>query len=282
MEGRRYSDLMGEWPAHLRLKLDTAEPVELGDFVGAFTSLANEFERYVEEAYPGVRADPRMYVREVRSGCIEADMITGLVIAGGVVLQNMDQILILEDFVKRWGKRLTALITGRVPSGQLNTPEELKDFYNAVRSISSDPVASHNLEAAIFEDGRRDIRAGFKFTTPDARAAEQTIEDQQKLIGKKSTTAHARVLMRYTRTDVHDAGLNKRSGERVVIESVSPLDRPVMYSSEIAEREIREQIREADENVYKRGFVVDVVAQEARGKLAAYAVTDFHSVIDLD
>ena len=39
-----YSKLMNDQPAHLTLKLDTSEPVEIGDFVGAFTSLANEFE----------------------------------------------------------------------------------------------------------------------------------------------------------------------------------------------------------------------------------------------
>jgi len=94
-----YSQLMSKPAAHLTLKLDTAEPVELNDFVGAFTSLANEFERFVGEQYPEARADPRIYVREVRSGCIDADIITGLVIIGAHTIEHLDQILILEDFV---------------------------------------------------------------------------------------------------------------------------------------------------------------------------------------
>ena len=60
MNAIAYSALMGEQPAHLTLKLDTDEPIELADFVGAFTSIANEFERYVSEQYPGTKADPRM------------------------------------------------------------------------------------------------------------------------------------------------------------------------------------------------------------------------------
>ena len=92
MSANRYSQLMGEQSAHLTLKLDTAEPIELGDFVGAFTSLANEFERFVAQEYPGAKADPRVYVREVRSGCIEADMITGLAIVTAAAIQHMDQI----------------------------------------------------------------------------------------------------------------------------------------------------------------------------------------------
>jgi hypothetical protein len=63
---------------------------------------------------------------------------------------------------------------------------------------------------------------------------------------------------------------------------ISEKGMPVMYASEIAEQEIREQIRDADENVYKRGFVVDVSAQKSGERIIAYAVTDFHSVIELD
>jgi len=71
MELVSYSALMGEQSAFLTLKIDTEQPVELRDFVGAFTSLGNEFERYVRDAYPGTAADPKMFVREVRYGCIE-------------------------------------------------------------------------------------------------------------------------------------------------------------------------------------------------------------------
>ncbi len=45
MELVSYSALMGEQSAFLTLKIDTEQPVELRDFVGAFTSLGNEFER---------------------------------------------------------------------------------------------------------------------------------------------------------------------------------------------------------------------------------------------
>jgi len=277
-----YSALMGEQPAHLTLKLDTAEPIELGDFVGAFTSIANEFERYVAEAYPGAQAAPTVYVKEVRSGCIEADIITGLAVTAATTLQHLDQILVLEDFVKRWGSRLTALITNRVSAGELESTAQLNDFLRATQSIASDPVASHRIEAAVFEDKQRKVRAAFKFTAVEARSAQQNIEDRKRLLAAPTSTPHQRVLMRYTRTDVHDAALNKKSAERVVIPDISEKDMPVMYASDLAEQEIRAQIREADENAYKRGFVVDVAVQTVGEKMVAYAVTALHSVIDLD
>lgn len=273
---------MGEQPAHLRLKLDTAEPVELIDFVGAFTSIANEFERYVNATYPGAKSDPRIYIREVRSGCIEADMVTGLMLAAAATTNHMDQILILEDFVNRWGRRLLSLIKNDVPDGEISTRRELNDFYDATQAISADPVATHRLEAAYYEDNRRGVRASFQFSAVDARSAQQTIEDRRKLLSAPSPILKQRVLMVYTRTDVHDATLNKRSGERVIVREFSEKDRPVMYASEMAEQEIRTFIRESEDNAYKRGFVVDVAAQMSGEDIIAYAVTAFHQVIDLD
>ena len=282
MSAASYSELMAAQPAHLTLKLDTAEPVELEDFVGAFTSLANEFQRYVADKFPGAKSDPRIYIKEVRSGCIEADMITGLAAGVSLAMTSMDQILILEDFVKRWGRRLTHLIRNDTPDAELTTPSELADFLRATESIASDPVASHRLEAAVFEDQERKVRAVFEFSAVEARTAQQHIEDRKLLLAAKTSIAHSRVLMRFTRLDVHDATLNKKSGERVLIAAISPNEHAVMYASEIAEREIREHIREADENAFKRGFVVDVVAQMHGEKIVAYSITAVHSIIDLD
>lgn len=275
----RYSDLVGDQSAFLTLKIDSEEPVELRDFVGAFTSLGNEFERYVRETYPDAKTDPRMYVREVRYGCIEADMITGFAVAA---INHMDQILILEDFVRRWGGRFALLLSGKLPADQINTSAELKDWADAARSIASDPVASHRLVATRFKDGKRDITASFVFTTPEARTALDQIETRKALLEKPQTNTRHRALMRFTRTDVHDATINKRSGERVVIEEITAQDRPVMYASEMVEQEIRAVIREADENVYKRGFVVDIVVQMAGDRVIAYAVSALHNVIEID
>lgn len=267
----------------MTLKIDTSEPVELGDFVGAFTSIANEFERYVAQAFPGAKADPHIYIREVRSGCIEADMVTGLaMVAAQGVVANMDQIIILEDFVRRWGSRMTALITNSANEDELKSAGELNDFLKAAQSISSDPLASHRLEAATFEDEKRGVRASFSFSASEARAAEMNIDDRKKLIATPSVISKRRVLMRYTRTDVHDAILNKRSGERGVITEFSSEERPIMYASDAAEHEIRDLIREADDNAYKRGFIVDVSAQMNDDKIIAYAVSNFHGTIDLD
>ncbi|WJR66947.1 hypothetical protein QTA58_22610 [Neorhizobium sp. CSC1952] len=272
-----YSQLMGEQKAILTLKLDTEEPVELRDFVGAFTSLANEFERFIDAEFPDAHSDPKMFVREVRRGSIEADILTGLTIA----VAHLDQVMVLEDFIRRWGERFKALVSGNYAPGQLETTSELKDWADTVRSIAADPIASHRLQVAKFEDGNREIKASFSFTTPEARTALQNIEDRRQALTKPDHNAHERALMVFTRSDINDADVGKSSGERVRIEEISEKSLPLMYGSEIAEARIKHEIREADENVYKKGFVVDVVVKLRNGKPVAYSVTNVHEVLDL-
>ena len=56
-----YNRAMSEAPAILRLRIQTQEPVEIDAFVGAFTSLAEEYRREIRENHPD--ADPRNVLR---------------------------------------------------------------------------------------------------------------------------------------------------------------------------------------------------------------------------
>jgi hypothetical protein len=59
----------------LSLRLDTEEPMELGAFVGAFTSLANEFERYIKSYSDLSTEEAELFVREVRPGSVIVDLL---------------------------------------------------------------------------------------------------------------------------------------------------------------------------------------------------------------
>lgn len=274
-----YLGLMRESPVHLTYTLDTTAPVELSEFVAQFVSIGNEFERFVKEQHKDLAADATFFVKEVRKGSTIVDMIPGMAVAAPFIA-NADQILIVEDFVRRWGRRITALVENR-SQGAPETKSELRDFAKAMLAIARDPNASSTLEAATFEDGVRKVRAEFTFTTQQARAAEKVIEHRQNELDKPLQDPHTRVLMVFTRSDVHAAAIGKPSGEKVLIEEISEKPLSLTYGSDLAERRLKHEIREADENVYKKGFIVDVQTKLSRGKAVAYAVTQVHDVIDI-
>ena len=270
---------MADAEAILTLRIDAENPIELDSFVGAFTSLATEYRREMRAQFPDVDADARIFVKEIREGSYIADLIPQ-VAAVAPFIAGMDHALIVERFVGVWGRRITALATGAL--GEWSpTKSELGTFSNAVQAVANDPSGKSTLQSATFEDEKRKVRSTFTFSTDEAKSAQDTIDGLYREAAASGGADHERVLMVFTRTDVGDAALGKRSGEQVVIREVSARPRPIMYASPLAERQIKYEIREPDENVYKKGFVVDVKVVLVRERPSVYAITNLHSVIDL-
>jgi hypothetical protein len=274
-----YGHFMSDAKAILRLRISTEEPVEIDAFVGAFTSLAEEYRREIRENYPDADGDARIFVKEVRKKCIEADLIP-YVVAAAPFIAHMDQVVIVEQFVRSWGSRISALVSGNL-SGWSPKKSELKSLVDATEAIARDPNASSTLEAVTFEDGKNEIRAAFQFKTDDAKSAQVTIDGVYRELEAPTGADHERVLMIFTRSDTGKATVGKRSGERVLIEEVHNRALALMYASELAEERIKHEIREAEDNIYKKGFVVDVNVRMVGGKPSVFAVTNVHDIIDL-
>ncbi len=267
---------MGEQQAHFVLTLETKEPIELGDFVKAFTSLSEEYTRYIRAEAPDQKDDATIYVAQVRAGSIIAELIPAL----APFIGEAHKAVIVAEFVKKFADRLASLL-GYAQSSLLATKSELRSFHDAVQAIANDPDGKATLEAAVYRDEKRHVLAAFKFDTKYARAARTKIEERLASLEKPNHADHERVLMVFTRSDVNNAGLGKKSGERVKIEELSHKPLALMYGSQMAEDRIKHEIREADDNVFKKGFVVDVNVRLRDGVPVAYSVTHVHSVIDI-
>jgi len=274
-----YTQAMTEAPAILRLRIQTEEPVEIDAFVGAFTSLAEEYRREIRDNHPDVDPEARIFVKEVRKKCIEADLIP-YIAAVAPFIAHMDQVVIVEQFVRTWGKRISALVSGDM-GAWVPKKSELKVMADATEAIARDPNANSTLEAVTFEDDKKQIRASFQFSTREAKAAQVTIDGVYKELETPTGADHERVLMVFTRSDVGNATIGKRSGERVLIDEVHSRALALMYASELAEERIKHEIREAEDNIYKKGFVVDVNVRMVGGRPSVFAVTNLHDIIDL-
>ncbi len=88
-------------------------------------------------------------------------------------------------------------------------------------------------------------------------------------------------MMVFTQTNVKTPRLEKRTGERVVIDEISPADKALVYASELAEQQIKHEITESDDTVFKKGFIVDVAIMKNGDRVIAYKVINLHQVIDL-
>jgi len=266
--------------AHIILTIETRRAIELGDFVGVFTGVASQYDRFIRENHPDLSPDARIYVQEIRKGSIVADLVTSIAATAPLVLHAMDQVLVVDQFVERFRARLSKYFQ---PGGkdESASKSDLRDFMDSVQAIANDPDAHAAVESAVFEDGKKQVRAALTFDTQQARQARQQIEEHSRLLERTSGADRERVLMIFTQSNIKSPEVGKRTGERVVIDSISARELPLIYASNLAEQRIKHEITEADENVFKRGFVVDANVELREGKPVAYRVTQVHQVIDL-
>ena len=231
----------------------------------------------MRQEHPDLMEDTEVFVREVRSGSILADLLP----AAASLISFLDQSLIVEQFVRLYGQQLGAYF---VPGGRLEDASkgELRDFMGQVAAIANSPNGKGAVRAITYEERRREVKAEISFDTQLAIAARDEIEAHKCELDAISSADHTRVLLRFKRSDIGSADVGVRSGERVIIDALSEKDFPLIYGADLAEQRIKDQMRNTDENIYHKGFVVDVNEQTKGGKTVAYAVVHVHQIIDLE
>ena len=278
-----YKEAMGEDGAHIRLKLDTSDPIALADFVANFVGIGNQFEKFVAREYPNIKADSEIYIKEVRSGCIEADLVAWIVGAGGALaagawaIDAIDKIQIFSKFVE-WTKGRISPYFQRGGRTEDATKSDLADWLKTTQAIAHDENGSSRLEAAAFEDGERKVRAAFKFTTVEAREAERQINEHKAELDATEGAEHNRVMMRFVRPSIEKVSSHKRTGERALIEAIYPKPLAVLYASDMARERIQHELKDSAVNPFNLLFDVDVNVEISRGNPVAYRIVDMHDV----
>jgi hypothetical protein len=272
--------MMGENTPHIMLRLSTKEPIELKAFVTAFTSLGHEYERFIRIEHPEMVDQSEIYIKQIREGSIEAELWNYAMLAGGFAISQMDQLLILEQFVKLYGARLSSFF---IQGGRLNgaAKNELADFMGQVTAIANDPQGSAEIAAAVYEDGERKIKAAVIFRTPQAKTAVHEIENQRREMENKSNADHQRVLMRFVRPSIEPTKAHRRTGQRAMVDAIHDKPLSVVYVSDMARERVDHEMKEADGNVFRLLFDVDVNVEYVAGKPIAYRVMAVHDITDL-
>ena len=270
-----YALLMESEQPYLSLRLDLKDPIEIADFVDLFASVASQLERHIKREYPDFKSDAKIYIKEIREGSIIAEIIA----LGGSLIEHMDKALIVLGFASLFSRRVRNYLTGG--RDETASKRDVSDFLDTVKAIAKDSDGKSTLETAVFKDGILERTVALVFTGKEAREAVSALERHKSELDAKESADRQRVLMYFKRSDIGSAELGKRSGERVIIEDVSNKDYPLIYASPLAEQRIKDEIRHASDNVFKKGFVVDVNIQKMMGKVVAYAITNVHQIIDL-
>jgi hypothetical protein len=67
--------LMGATQAYIVVRLQTKNPIEIGDFVSEFTSVSDQYGKFIRENYPDLIPDAEIFVKQVRRGSIIVELL---------------------------------------------------------------------------------------------------------------------------------------------------------------------------------------------------------------
>lgn len=271
-----YSRVMSESEAYLSIRLDLGEPVEISDFAALFAGMGGQFEEYLKDEYPEAAGSVRMYVREVRNGSVIADLFANI----PDLIEYMDSALIVMGFASLFSKRVRSWIAGTPVAGAKKPV--LRDAADTLRVVANANKGKATLTSYRHHNGIWQETIEAEFTPNDARAASRTIQKQKEDLDAITNADYSRVLMTFKRSDIGKVSVGIRSGERVIIQDISDDDMPLIYASDLTEAQVKDLMINTDENIYHKGFVVDVNVQRRNGRPIAYSITNIHQIIDID
>lgn len=220
-----YSSLMEGANSYLTVTLDLDEPVEIADFAALFAGIGAQFDRYLAEQHPDMRGQAHMFVKEVRKGSIVADLVPAI----NDLVGYMDTALIVGSFGALFSKRIRKLISGQFIDASGKT--DVGEVGKTLRAISRDNTGDMTVESVELENGLWKRKVLLKFSAPEARRAEATLEEQKRQMDQVDRADLTRVLMTFEQSRKSDRQINKPTGELVVIEAADPKPKAVSVHS---------------------------------------------------
>jgi hypothetical protein len=97
-------------PLTLTLTLNNSQPIELTSFLSAFSSIAQEYQNSIS-GNPNFESNPEIFVREIRSGSMIADLVPVIVSTAPIIANNAEQLWVTLKFVEKWKARISDLAT---------------------------------------------------------------------------------------------------------------------------------------------------------------------------
>jgi hypothetical protein len=250
--------------AALTIEIKNTKPVELTDLTRSFLSFADEFKRTLETNDPeAAAADVRLYVKEMRTGSIIADVIA--------ISPHLLQGVSYADAVWSFAKHLVdayEFLSGKSsaePELDRTSYENLSSFVEPIAKDSGSQVNIGTINGPVY----------LTLNSTEANAAQNTARRKIEELREPVSRMHEQVVLYWyqARNDPNSA-----VGDKGIIESIHPRAVKVLCATDA----IKSRMVLDDANPFRYAYVVDVIVETVRNKPAAYKVIAVHERIEPD
>lgn len=270
-----YTDLMTEGTPFIEFHIELTRPPALYDLIGAFAAVGHQFDRYIAEEHPNLEGEAHLFVKEIRKGSVILELIPQL----APLIATMDTVMIVDNFVTRYRALLGAFLAGSAPPSI--DKGTAKAFLDTVKVVAKDPKGKATIRSAVYKENGSEKHIELQFVADEAVRARQLLERQVIEHDTPVFETKENVLMVFWQSNLKDPKTGKKTGERVIIETVSPKPLAVVYETALAGERIKHEMEQGERNLYKLGFYVDCYVERLQGKPVAYRITNVRDIIEL-
>src|ERR1035438_647675 len=245
----------------LTVEIKNQSPVELVDLTESLLSFADGYKRYfAKNDDPIVAQDVRLYVKEMRSGSIIADLIAQAPYALPLI-ENANTVFEFIEYLKR----ATDYLLGKSREKPALEKANYENFVRILEPVSKDSGSQLNIGAININNPQAPIT--INLSSLESNAAQNAARRELEALKEPVTGMHEKVLL-YWYQARNDPRSNR--GDRAIIESIASGAVKAVFANESIKAKI------LSEDLFNLAYVVDVAVETIKGKPALYRILELH------
>lgn len=254
----------------LRVEYRNQRPMELLDLTAGLMALGEAYEEFaVAQGFDPLKGNVRLYIKELKTGSIIADL-KAMMDQASLVIHHPE---LFAAFLGNFGdlvKFFSAYGTAKAPAAQQPSRIDAQRVFQVL-----EPVAKDNGAVVIFQvNGDFHAHApSYCYGSDEANVVQNRIK---RFLGPPLPSSQSFRKEAMTLVQVRD-DLRGQAGDRGIIERFSPKSVRLVFSNEEAKR----RVLEGDKNPFKMVFLVDGEMSTAGGaRPAVYKIDVVHDAFD--
>lgn len=258
-----------EEPEILRVNFSPSKPVELSDFVKSCNALASEYNSFASSR--GLE-ECKLYVKEVRKGSIELDLVNLCGVAAAVqqVMPFIEAGNAIADFLEHF-KSVIEWLKGGNANAKDNpfAGKTLDNISSFLDPVAKDKNAKLTINA-ITVNG--DVSAPIIIGNADANY----VQNAKRIVDEENASPNVKTIEGVMLRWYQSRNSPDQSGDKAIIESIST--RPIR--TVFSDKKLKTLLMSVQENIFKCAWLVDVVVESFDGVPKLYRIESIERLPD--
>jgi hypothetical protein len=249
--------------AKLTIKIENKKPVELTDFTDSFSSLANQYYKFLSENEAfSLKPETKLYIKEIKSGSIITELsdLVPLVIP---FVEHSNSVIEFTGFLKKGFEYFLGKTEEKPKDFDL---KDCNNFNNIIKPVAKDN-GSNVTFLGDFNFG--DVTINVNFNSVEANAIQNGILKEKEMLKEPTQNIKRKVLFYWDSAKYDD---KSKSIDRGFIDSIHGSALKVTFEDDTT----KSKMLDIEENPFHLAYIVDVEIHEIKNIPCLYKILSLH------